>query len=186
MTYLTQADEIRTFIDALRLHSILWLDTEVADWQISCPNLSLIQVLSEPGDRSGEATYLLDVLDQPGLIRYFVDRIMTSPQIEKVFHNASYDVQFLGKTKAKNVTCTLAMARKIPLQRLGTANRKLKTLARDMCHFRDVDEESQASDWRRRPLSAQQLQYARMDTVYLAHVHHQLLGLRIAPDGVKS
>jgi S-DNA-T family DNA segregation ATPase FtsK/SpoIIIE len=180
MTYLTKTEEITTFIDSLLSPSILWLDTEVADWQISCPNLSLIQVLSEPDDRSGEATYLLDVLDQPSLIQYFVDRIMTSPQIEKVFHNASYDLQFLGKTRAKNVTCTLEIARKIPLQRLGTANRKLKTLARDLCHFRGVDEESQSSDWRRRPLSAQQLRYAKMDTVYLAHVHHQLLGLKAA------
>jgi len=35
---------------------------------------------------------------------------MLNPAIEKVFHQASYDLKFLGKTKAKNVTCTLEMA----------------------------------------------------------------------------
>lgn len=55
------------------------------------PRLSLIQVLADPHDLTGESTDILDVLDRNDLVRYFVDQIMANSQIEKLFHNASYD-----------------------------------------------------------------------------------------------
>jgi S-DNA-T family DNA segregation ATPase FtsK/SpoIIIE len=65
-------------------------------------------------------------------------------------------------------------------------NLKLKTLAEELCHFSNVDKSEQASDWGRRPLSEKQLQYAKMDTVYLAQVHRRLLELKnpIKPEPV--
>ncbi|WP_416666300.1 DNA translocase FtsK [Egbenema bharatensis] len=181
MTYLSHPADIRSLITQLTTYSILWLDTEVADWQTPNPRISLIQVLSDPTDRTGDLTYLLDVLDQPDVVQFFVEQIMVNGAIEKVFHNAAYDLKYLGGNQAQNVTCTLKIARRISKKKLGTTNRKLKTLASELCQFTAVDASEQQSDWGKRPLSPKQLLYARMDTVYLAHVHHYLLKLKQPP-----
>jgi DNA segregation ATPase FtsK/SpoIIIE, S-DNA-T family len=182
MPYLTEAADIRSLITELTSRPILWLDTEVADWSTPNPRLSLIQVLAEPTDLTGEFAYILDVLDKPDLAIQFAKQIMANPNIEKVFHNASFDLRYLGgKEQAKNITCTFKMVNKLTKKsyynRLKVSNKKLKTLAVELCQFSNVDQEEQGSDWGRRPLSAKQLQYAKMDTVYLAHVHRHLLAL---------
>ncbi len=174
MHYLTDATQIKTQINEFRSSKILWLDTEVADCRTPKPRLSLIQVLANPNS-TGESAYILDVLDKPDLAAYFINQIMVNPQIEKVFHNASFDLKYLGGKLTPNVTCTLKIARKITRYKLQTSNLKLKTLATELCNFTDVDADGGASDWGKRPLTPQQLHYAAMDTVYLAAVHRSLL-----------
>jgi DNA segregation ATPase FtsK/SpoIIIE, S-DNA-T family len=100
---------------------------------------------------------------------------MINPAIEKVFHNASFDLRYLSKDSARNVTCTLKIAQKIGKENLTVSNLKLKTLAVELCQFSNVDKEEGASDWGKRPLTQKQLKYAAMDTVYLAAVHRRLL-----------
>ena len=175
MQYLTDANLIINQINQFRSSKILWLDTEVADCRTPNPRLSLIQILAKPNDSTGEFAYILDVLDKPDLAAYFINQIMVNPQIEKVFHNSSFDLKYLGGKSSPNVTCTLKISRKITRYKLNTSNLKLKTLATELCNFTDVDAESGASDWGKRPLSSQQLHYAAMDTVYLAAVHRYLL-----------
>jgi DNA segregation ATPase FtsK/SpoIIIE, S-DNA-T family len=177
MNYLTEPSEISSAIATWASAKILWLDTEVADWQTTNSHLSLIQVLTHSQDRTGATSYILDVLHQPALIHQFIQTIMVNPAIEKVFHNASYDLRYLGKAAASNVTCTLKLAQKISKQRLGTSNLKLKTLAVELCGFSAVDAEAQNSDWGRRSLTPQQLHYAGMDVVYLAATHRSLLAI---------
>ena len=177
MNYLREKKDIYSIIEKLTTSSILWLDTEVADWYTRNPRLSLIQVLEVGTDLTGENAYILDVLNKPDLVENFLSQIMVNPRIEKVFHNAAFDLRYLGQQRARNVTCTLKIAKQIPLSRLGTANRKLKTLAVQLCNFNNVDTEEQTSDWGKRPLSQKQLNYCKMDVVYLAAVHHRLLEL---------
>ncbi len=174
MLYLQQPSDIRAHIDILAQQKIIWADTEVADWDTKHPRLSLIQVLTDATDVNGSSTYILDVLDKPDLVTAFIQRIMVNPLIEKVFHNASYDLRFLGKNTAQNVTCTLKLAKKITPPRLGVPNLKLKTLAARFGNFADINKEEQSSDWGRRPLTLAQVQYAKMDPVYLAVVHRSL------------
>lgn len=184
MPYLTAHDDIQVKITEYSKEPILWIDTEIADYQTRKPKLSLIQVLHDPKDLTGEQVYILDVLEHSELVKDFIDKIMVNPSIEKVFHNASYDLKFLGKTKAKNVTCTLEIAQKIPYYLLQLPNLQLKTLAEQLCYFPPVDKTEQTSDWGVRPLTANQLSYAKMDSVYVAQVHQQLLKLnrRSEPD----
>lgn len=146
MPYLTATREIRALITQYSQERILWVDTEVADYRTKDRRVSLIQLSADANDRTGESTYILDVLEQPELVTAFVNQIMTNPQIEKVFHQATYDVQFLGGDKAVNVSCTLKMAAKIPYYILPIPNRKLKTLAEQLCHFPDVNKDEQGGD----------------------------------------
>lgn len=175
MHYLTQPEEIQSKIIQLSTTTALWVDIEVADWYTSRPRISLIQVLVAATDSDTDSVYIFDVLDQLALVAEFSDRIIANPSIEKIFHNASYDLRFLGKQQAQNVTCTLQVARKIGKDLLGVTNLKLKTLATELCNFSDVDTDEQGSDWGRRSLTPKQLKYAEMDVVYLAAVHQRLL-----------
>jgi DNA segregation ATPase FtsK/SpoIIIE, S-DNA-T family len=185
MHYLTKSSEIYNQISQLGTYKVLWLDTEIADWNTHYPKLSLIQALANPTDSTGESTYLFDVLDTPDLAEYFINQIMVNPQIEKVFHSAGFDLKYLGKTSAQNITCTLKLAQKINRKVLQTTNLKLKTLATELCHFSHVDAEEGTSDWGQRPLSQKQLNYAAMDTVYLAAVHRRLLQIS-NPDAISN
>lgn len=178
MTYLTNPNDIKAKLAEYIKQPTLWIDTEIADYQTRKPRLSLIQVLPSANDLTGEQVDLLDVLDRAELVQEFVDTVMINPTIEKVFHNASYDLKLLGKTKAKNITCTLEIAKKIPYYLLQLPNLQLKTLAEQLCYFPGVDKTEQTSDWGVRPLTATQLFYAKMDAVYVAQVHQQLLKLK--------
>jgi S-DNA-T family DNA segregation ATPase FtsK/SpoIIIE len=178
MHYLTKDKEIQEAIYQFTAYPTLWLDTEV-DYLSRTKRLSLIQVLFNLEDQTGESAYILDVLDKPKLINEFVELIIINPDIEKVFHNATFDISYLGgKELAQNITCTLKIAKTISLEVLGTSNRKLKTLAKELCNFSDVDEKEQTSDWGQRPLRSKQLNYAKMDVVYLAQVHQTLLKIK--------
>ena len=97
-----------------------------------------------------------------------------------MFHNAAFDLRYLGQEKAQNVTCTYKIAQKISKSSLGTSNLKLKTLAVELCQFshHEINLEPQRSDWRKRPLDAQQLHYAARDVIYLAHVHRYLINVQ--------
>ncbi|MBE9165685.1 ribonuclease D [Tychonema sp. LEGE 06208] len=174
MPYLTAANDIKAVISQFSQAKILWVDTEIADYK-SNPRLSLIQVLADSTDATGDATFLLDVLDKPELAKNFISQIMVNPNIEKLFHNASYDIRFLGNDDAQNVTCILQMARKIPAYILPLPNRQLKTLIETLCGIAYVDKTEQSGDWAKRPLTQKQLEYAKMDAVYLARVHQRLL-----------
>lgn len=174
MPYLTSASEIRSLIAKYTHSKTLWIDTEVADYQSRNPRLSLIQILDNPNDLSGECTYILDVLEKTKLVDEFIERVMLNPTVEKVFHNASYDLRFLGKIRAKNITCTYKMAKKIPYYILPLPNYQLKTLAIELCNFQDVYKKQQSSDWGQRPLSEEQIEYAYLDCIYLAQVHLRL------------
>ncbi|MBE9232868.1 hypothetical protein IQ231_14565 [Cuspidothrix issatschenkoi LEGE 03284] len=90
MPYITAAREISSLIAKYSKTEILWIDTEIADYKSPNPRLSLIQVLDDPEDMTGDRVYLLDVLNQSGVIADFIDQIMKNERIEKVFHNASY------------------------------------------------------------------------------------------------
>jgi ribonuclease D len=176
MPYLTAANDIKALIAKFAQARILWIDTEIADYKIN-PRLSLIQVLADSRDLTGDATFLFDVLDQPELAAAFINQIMVNPDIEKVLHNASYDIRFLGNDDAQNITCTLQMARKIPDYILPLPNRQLKTLIEALCGISYVDKSEQGGDWEKRPLSDRQLNYATMDAVYLAQLHRRLLDI---------
>jgi len=174
MQYLQESDSIAQAIVNLTAAKTLWLDTEVADYKTN-PRLSLIQVLDNSTDLNGDSVIIFDVLDRPESSTLFIDKIMKDPNIEKVFHNASFDLRLLGKNKAKNVTCTLRAIEKIPYYLVPLPNTQLKTLAEKLCYFPTIDKTEQSGDWGARPLTEKQLNYAKLDPVYVAAVHHRLL-----------
>jgi ribonuclease D len=178
MPYLTDARKISDIVSKYTEAATLWIDTEVAEYNSRNARLSLIQVLDDPDDMSGDRVYLLDVLDKPSLVAEFVEQIMVNPHIEKVFHNASFDVKLLGNKQARNITCTLDIAKKIPYYLLPVPNYQLQTLATLLCNFNNIDKHEQGSNWAQRPLTEEQVEYAYLDCIYLAQIHRRLLELQ--------
>lgn len=187
MPYFDNPEQIITQIEQYCQAKTLWIDTEVADYLTSKPRLSLIQVLDLSTDFTGDTVAIFDVLNYPQLVAEFIQKIIINSAIEKVFHNASYDLQLLGGSRqAQGITCTLKMAQKIPYYLIPLPNLQLKTLAEQLCHFPTIEKTEQTGDWGQRPLTESQLEYAKLDVVYVAQVHHRLLQLSqlIKPDPV--
>ena len=184
MVYLTDAEQIKEIIVDLTQTSTLWVDTEVADYASKNPRLSIIQVLAYPYDLTGQRTYIFDVLDRSQLRYFFIDQIMKNERIKKVFHNASYDLKFLGKKQAQNIFCTFQFAQKIPYYLLPVRKYSLKFLTEYLTDFDNLNKQEQTSDWGIRPLTFSQLKYAQMDCVYLAQVYFKLTALqeKISPE----
>ncbi|MDY6785397.1 MAG: ribonuclease D [Cyanobacteriota bacterium] len=184
MPYLSDPTAIEGAIARFSQRPRLWLDTEVADYNTSKPRLSLVQISDDPTDLKGDRAVIFDVLDCPEIIQHFIEQISLNPEIEKVFHNAKYDLTFLGQRQAQNVTCTLEMIQNIPYHLAPVPDYTLKTLAQHLCSFPPPNKTEQGGDWGQRPLTAAQLHYAQMDVVYVAQVHLRLLQLQqlAAPD----
>ena len=95
----------------------------------------------------------------------------TAPHIVKVLHGADSDVIWLQRDFGLylvNLFDTGQAARVLEFQSFG--------LAYLLKHFCDVhtDKKYQLADWRIRPLSAEMLLYARMDTHYLLYIYDRL------------
>ena len=73
MPYLKSASEIASLVAKYTEAKTLWLDTEVADYDTRNPKLSLLQVLDDCTDLTGETVYILDVLEQPDVVTEFID-----------------------------------------------------------------------------------------------------------------
>lgn len=62
MQYLKNVSEISNLITEYAQAKILWIDTEVADFTTRNPRLSLIQLLRDPSDRTGDRVAILSTL----------------------------------------------------------------------------------------------------------------------------
>ena len=189
---LTTAADISAAIETLCGFSRLWLDTEVAEyWIPKRRRLSLIQVLADGVRPNTQEVIILDVIDQPSLSTLFVERIMKEPSIQKVFHNAGYDLDYLGRDQAVNVFCTFEESKVLPESRVSLPGSKSLKSLHEHFGLGEVDKEGQKSDWQRRPLAGWQLKYAALDCTQLRSVHLKLIELRkwlddtnAWPDGV--
>src|SRR5574341_47702 len=105
---------------------------------------------------------LVDPLALPGLGA--LAPIFASDQIEKVFHAAEYDILCLKRDYGfvfKNIFDTMVAARILGWENVGLGN-----ILRERLGVR-LNKKMQRANWGRRPLSQEQLAYAREDTHYL-------------------
>ena len=142
-------------VDAVARSPRIGLDTESNGFHAYFEKLCLLQIATEDAD------WALDVLAvKPGRLL----ELLQDPAREVILHAAEYDVTSLkrehGVTLAR-IFDTHAAAKTLGMQRVGLHNLLLDTLGIQL----RVDE--QRSDWGRRPLSKQQLEYAFADVQYL-------------------
>src|SRR5690606_19288147 len=165
MHLITRQEELETALGELSRSEFITIDTEFIRETTFWPELCLIQ-MAAPG-----VTALVDPL-APDLDLEPFFRLMADESVIKVFHAARQDVEIIYH-----------MGKIIPSPMFDTQ------VAAAVCGFGDsvsydqlvqkitgarIDKTSRFTDWRHRPLSEKQLEYALADVTHLIDVYLHL------------
>jgi len=147
---------LQAMLADLSVQTRLAVDTESNSLHAYRERVCLIQ-FSTP-----QADYILDPLELTDLTA--LGPLFLDPGIEKIFHAVEYDLICLRRDYGFNFAClfdTMQAARILGYQAVG-----LDRLLNDKFGIQ-VDKRYQKADWAARPLSGEQIHYARLDTHYL-------------------
>lgn len=162
MKIITTTDELAAACAAIAHHSFVTVDTEFLRETTFWPELCLLQ-MAFPGD-----AYIVDSL-APGLSLEPFFALMASPAIVKVFHAARQDIEIiynLGGLIPNPVFDTQVAAM---VCGYGDSISYDQLVYRITSHH--VDKSSRFTDWKRRPLTQKQLEYALADVTHLRDVY---------------
>lgn len=163
-TYIQKQQQLDLALVQLKSAPTLAVDTESSGYYTYFSELCLIQL------SAGESHYIVDVLGNinlDGLGALFADE-----GIQKIFHGAASDVGELKNAygwEVKNVFDTLFACRMLA--------HKSCSLASLVKEYRGVElkKKEQKSNWKKRPLTRSQLDYANLDTVYLEDLRDKMI-----------
>ncbi|MBL0343776.1 MAG: HRDC domain-containing protein [Anaerolineales bacterium] len=150
-------------MDDLVTQSRVAVDTESNSLHAFREQVCLIQITSSHTD------YLIDPLELRDL--KLLAPIFSNPRIEKVFHAAEYDLICLRRDfgfSFANLFDTMHAARVLGYPAVG-----LDRLLGDKFNVQ-MDKRHQKANWAARPLSKEQIHYARLDTHYLFNLRDAL------------
>ncbi len=157
--YVASPQALAEVAAALRREPRLGVDTEAASFHRFRDRIYLIQV-------SGKSdTALIDPLAVTDLAPF--GALLTDPQIEKVFHDADYDLRVLDRDYA--FRAARLFDTRISAQLAGEPAIGLAALVEKYVGVK-LDKEHQKADWSRRPLPPPMLAYAAADTQHLLWV----------------
>jgi ribonuclease D len=165
--FLTDTIEASRALEALQGESILGLDTETY-WEPAANHsrVSLVQL----APRHAEAL----VIDALSVDLDILRPIIESPSITMVAHNARFDEGMLvgAGFQPAGFVDTLRLARsalRLPSYSLAAVSAHLFGI--------EMDKSFQKSNWRRRPLTRAQLDYAATDAYVTLRVYQELQGI---------
>src|SRR6266446_383182 len=148
---------------ALEQEPLVAVDTEAASFHRYHDRIFLIQ-LSSPS-----RTEIIDPLAVADLSP--VGRLLADPKVEKIFHDADYDLRILDRDygfRARRLFDT-----RIAAQLAGEPAVGLAALLEKYAGVK-LAKEHQKADWSRRPLPPAMLAYAAADTAHLPALREQL------------
>ncbi len=154
--YIQTQSELSVLAETLADEPLLAIDTESNSLHAYRERVCLIQI------STSEADIIIDPLQLSDMSP--LAPLMASPDIEKVFHAAEYDILCLKRDFGyifHNVFDTMVAARVIGYRSIGLSNllEEYMGVILDKVHQRD--------DWGVRPLPEDSLHYAQMDTHFL-------------------
>ncbi len=162
--FVTDPAELRATAEALRGEKIVGLDTETC-WDVKSNRmqLALVQVAPPVGD-----VLVADVLAagvEP------LRELIESPETKMVAHNARFDEGVLrgAGVLAAGLIDTLRMSR----MALTLGSHSLAALTEHLFGL-PIDKTLQKSNWRRRPLTRAQIEYAALDARMALLVYEEL------------
>lgn len=161
--YISSTSALRAIIPQLANQPFLSVDTESNSLYAYREQVCLIQISTRTDD------YIIDPLtidDMSALLPVFADA-----RIEKIFHAVEYDIMGLKRDfgmAINNIFDTMLAARICGYRQVGLNNLLEAHLGIKL------DKRHQRDDWGMRPLPADSLQYAQMDTHYLSMLRNDL------------
>jgi ribonuclease D len=161
--YIENQKQLDTAVKELAGQRIIGVDTESSSFYTYESELCLVQITG------GDKNYLVDPLGSLSLDN--LAPLFADPLIVKVMHTASSDITELRRAhpfQFMNLFDVMVGGRM-----LGFESCSLVSLVR---HYTGVSLEKteQKSNWKKRPLSASQMQYASRDTMYLEQIYTRM------------
>ena len=156
-------ESLKEMNDRLAREPYLAIDTESNSLYAYQEQVCLIQ-FSIPG-----FDYLVDPLAIRDLSS--LAPLLSNPKIEKVLHGAEYDVMCLARDF--NFQIVNLFDTRVASRTLGWKRNGLSDLL-DQAFTITINKRFQRANWGRRPLSAEMLDYARLDTHYLLKLRDYL------------
>ena len=162
-SYADSPQKLAAFIAAVRRESRVAVDTEAASFHRYRDRIYLLQV------SSATQTALIDPLAITDLDP--VGALLTDAGVEKVFHDADYDLRVLDRDYG--FRAVRLFDTRIAAQLAGEPAIGLAALLEKYSGLK-LDKEHQKADWSLRPLTPPMLAYAAADTHYLLSLRDAL------------
>lgn len=162
MSYIATQPDLADLMTEVRRAPRIAVDTEAASFHRYRDRIYLLQISTE------QRTALIDPLALNDLTAF--GAMLVDQQIEKVFHDADYDLRVIDRDYG--FRATRLFDTRIAAQLAGEPAIGLAALLEKYLGIK-LDKEHQKADWSQRPLPPAMLAYAAADT-------HHLLGLRDA------
>lgn len=154
--YVETAGELAALITAARGEPRVAMDTEAASFHRYRDRIYLLQL------STAATTALIDPLALSDLTP--VGGLLTDPHVEKIFHDADYDLRVLDRDYGFHAVRLFDT--RIAAQLAGEPAIGLAALLEKYVGVK-LDKEHQKADWSLRPLTPSMLAYAAADTQYL-------------------
>ncbi len=156
--YIYTPESLTAAVREIGGNSVIAIDTEANSRFYYPEQLCLLQI------GTAQRIYLIDSLRLKDLRP--LESILANPEIVKVIHEASYDLSLLARNhriQARNIFDTALAARFADISKVGLSGSLQEVLGLAF----DKNERLQKSNWGRRPLSSEALEYAADDVRYL-------------------
>jgi ribonuclease D len=161
--YLDTAADVDRFLGEIRGAPLIALDTEGASFHRFVDRIYLLQLSTR------DRTAVIDPL--PIGAPAALGQMLESPDVEVVFHDADYDLRLLEQDygwRARSIFDTRIAAQLLGLRAFGLA------ALLERYFGLKLDKKHQRADWSMRPLTRDMLDYAALDTMYLARLRDEL------------
>lgn len=169
MRIITTTDELQSICEHLARAEFVTVDTEFLRESTFWPELCLIQCAT-PQSNGGEG-YIIDPLADDLDLGPFFD-LMANESVVKVFHAARQDIEIIYKLG--NLIPSPVFDTQIAASVSGYGD----SISYDQLVYKitgaTVDKSSRFTDWKRRPLTEKQLNYAIADVTHLRKVYQKL------------
>ena len=166
MTYNLSADISDKMLEMYLEESEIAIDTELHGLKLYRDEICLVQICDDKKN-------VCLVRPNPEIIPTNLKRLLTDPNVIKVFHFALSDVAFFKTSMDIDVTpfrCTKVMSKII---RTYTQGHGLKDLSLELLGH-DLNKDQQQTNWAQNKLSNKQLEYAANDVLELIEIYRKL------------
>ncbi|MCH9853083.1 MAG: HRDC domain-containing protein [Alphaproteobacteria bacterium] len=166
MTLIASNTALQEFIESCDGVKLLAVDTEFFRRYSYYPELCLIQI------NNGKQAVTVDVLAEGLDITPLLD-LLYCEDILKIFHSASQDIEIFCKLRDGKVPTPIFDTQIACMACMGEAQTSYERVVKKLLNV-TLDKTMQACDWRTRPLSQEQLNYALADVIHLLPLYDRL------------
>ncbi len=163
-SYIISNDGLKKIIDLAYKRKILAVDTEFTREKTYYPILSLIQIAV------GDEVFVVDCLQNIDLTPIY--KMIIDDQIKKILYSSTQDLQIFYQKSLQIPTKIVDVQVMANFCGFGF-NNGYSNLVENLFGVA-IDKKLQRSDWQRRPLDLNQIEYAKKDVLYLEESYQKL------------